>query len=72
MKKTVCDKCGVEFVGRNASGFHDILINGNTYVDLCEDCYDEYYRMKKAYYNNVDFLFNRNVESFLKGGTDNA
>ena len=41
MKKTVCDRCGAEFVGRNASGYHDIIINGNTYVDLCEDCHEE-------------------------------
>lgn len=67
MKKTVCDKCGVEFIGNNAPGFHDILFNDNTYIDLCEDCYDEYYKMKKAYYSNVDYLFNQNVEKFLKG-----
>lgn len=51
MKKTVCDKCNKEVVCRNSQGegFHDIIIDNSVYVDLCEDCYDEYYRMKKAY-----------------------
>ena len=66
MKKTVCDRCGVEFVGRNASGFHDILINGNVYVDLCEDCHEEYYNMRKNFYKNMDNVFNEMVLKFLQ------
>lgn len=66
MKKTVCDKCGVEFVGRNPPGFKEALINGNTYVDLCEDCYEEYYSMKKNFYKNTDNIFDEMVLKFLK------
>ncbi len=65
MKKTICDKCGAEFVGRNPPGFKEVLINGNTYADLCEDCYNEYYLMKCKIYKNIDQKFNKNVINFL-------
>ena len=48
MKKTICDKCGKEDIGRNSS-FEDRLIKlsdgSYTYIDLCDDCdkaFDEF------------------------------
>ena len=72
MKKTVCDKCGTECIGRNPPGFHDILVMGNVYVDLCEDCYDEYYLMKNSFYKNADENFSKKVLDFLKNNGENS
>ena len=53
-KITRCDICGLETVGRNPEGFHEVplynksLYNPDGYSDLCEDCYEEYDKVYDA------------------------
>jgi len=48
MKIVKCDICGKMEEGRKPEGFHEVcrydksLYNPDGYMDLCEDCYEEY------------------------------
>lgn len=42
MKKTFCDKCGVECNGNTVQRF--TIFDVNHAIDVCEDCYQEFFR----------------------------
>lgn len=76
-KITKCDICGLQTIGRNPEGFHEVPIynksiyNPDGYCDLCEDCYEEY---DKAYDESLklqkEFLRKWFEEKGLKGAQE--
>ena len=42
MKKTFCDRCGVECNGNTVQRF--TIFDVNHAIDVCEDCYQEFFR----------------------------
>lgn len=42
MKKTFCDRCGVECNGQSVQRF--TIFDVNRAIDVCEDCYSEFFR----------------------------
>ena len=47
------------------------IYNPDGNMDLCEDCYEEYYGMKKNFYKNMDNMFDEMVLKFLKNDVKN-
>ena len=54
MKKTFCDRCGVECNGEPVQRF--TIFDVNRAIDVCEDCYKEFFR----WLNNKD-IFDKTV-----------
>lgn len=42
MKRTFCDRCGVECNGQSVQRF--TIFDVNRAIDVCEDCYSEFFR----------------------------
>lgn len=73
MKKTICDRCGKEDIGRN-SEFKDHLIrlsNADTsmkYIDLCPDCQKKFDDYIKELNNDRDEKVRKFLTNFMSGG----
>lgn len=72
MKKTICDRCGHEEIGRNPENFCEHLINNCVYIDLCANCNNEYTEI----FNKMDSEYRlgrrKKLEEFLKNLSKNG